>query len=109
MATQAFMEAEIDGLIAWVKSSAAIDPAAPVLVAGEPERGGDVAPAAGPSMSSNVSPSSPARMVERRAPRGMARRSLAGWCSSPPCAAERRAPRRMSDTRYTTEIAVTDL
>lgn len=38
MASRDFMEAEIDGLIAWVKSSAAIDPAAPVLVAGEPER-----------------------------------------------------------------------
>ena len=33
-----FMDAEIDGLIAWVKSSAAIDPDVPVLVAGEPER-----------------------------------------------------------------------
>ena len=38
MASRDFMDAEIDGLVAWVKSSAAIDPAAPVLVAGEPER-----------------------------------------------------------------------
>ena len=38
MVARDFMEAEIDGLVAWVKSSAAIDPAAPVLVAGEPER-----------------------------------------------------------------------
>jgi len=38
MVSRDFMAAEIDGLVAWVKSSAAIDPATPVLVAGEPER-----------------------------------------------------------------------
>ena len=33
-----YIEREVDGLIAWVKSSPPIDPAQPVLLAGEPER-----------------------------------------------------------------------
>ncbi len=38
LSTRAYIEAEIDGLVAWVKSSPPIDEDAPVLVAGEPER-----------------------------------------------------------------------
>ncbi|HZS82201.1 MAG TPA: malate/lactate/ureidoglycolate dehydrogenase [Stellaceae bacterium] len=38
LAARAFIEAEIDALIAWAKSAPAIDPALPVLVPGEPER-----------------------------------------------------------------------
>ncbi len=38
MSTRAYLEAEIDALVAWVKSSPPIDPDQPVLVAGEPER-----------------------------------------------------------------------
>jgi uncharacterized oxidoreductase len=33
-----FVQAEIDKMVAFVKSSPPIDPALPVLVAGEPER-----------------------------------------------------------------------
>jgi hydroxycarboxylate dehydrogenase B len=38
LSSRAFMEQEIDALIAWAKSSARLDPEVPVLVAGEPER-----------------------------------------------------------------------
>lgn len=38
LSSRDFMDAEIDGLIAWAKSSARLDPDTPVLVAGEPER-----------------------------------------------------------------------
>lgn len=38
LSSRDFMEAEIDGLIAWAKSSARLDPEVPVLVAGDPER-----------------------------------------------------------------------
>jgi uncharacterized oxidoreductase len=38
LAARAFIEAEIDGVIAWVKSANPLDPSVPVLVAGEPER-----------------------------------------------------------------------
>jgi hydroxycarboxylate dehydrogenase B len=38
LASRAFIETEIDSLIAWVKSADPLDPAVPVLVAGEPER-----------------------------------------------------------------------
>ena len=38
LSTRAYFEAELDGLVAWVKSSPPIDPDVPVLVAGEPER-----------------------------------------------------------------------
>jgi uncharacterized oxidoreductase len=38
MSSRAFMDEEIDALIAWAKSSAPADPEVPVLVAGEPER-----------------------------------------------------------------------
>ncbi len=38
MTNRAFIEAEIDALIAYVKSTEPIDPALPVLIAGEPER-----------------------------------------------------------------------
>jgi hydroxycarboxylate dehydrogenase B len=38
MASRAYIEAEIDALIAYVKSAQPSDPALPVLVAGEPER-----------------------------------------------------------------------
>jgi uncharacterized oxidoreductase len=38
MTSRAFIEAEIDALIAYVKSAPPTDPALPVLIAGEPER-----------------------------------------------------------------------
>lgn len=38
MSSRAFIEAEIDALIAYVKSAQPADPALPVLIAGEPER-----------------------------------------------------------------------
>jgi len=38
LSTQDSMMAEIDAMIAWVKSAAPADPELPVLVAGEPER-----------------------------------------------------------------------
>lgn len=38
LATMPFVQAEIDKMVAFVKSSPPIDPALPVLVAGEPER-----------------------------------------------------------------------
>lgn len=38
LATMPFVQAEIDKMVSFVKSSPPIDPAAPVLVAGEPER-----------------------------------------------------------------------
>jgi uncharacterized oxidoreductase len=38
LSSRAFMELEIDALVAWAKSSARLDPDTPVQVAGEPER-----------------------------------------------------------------------
>src|SRR4029077_20798 len=38
MTSRAFIEAEIDALIAYVKSAQPADPSLPVLIAGEPER-----------------------------------------------------------------------
>jgi hydroxycarboxylate dehydrogenase B len=38
MTSRAFIEAEINALIAYVKSAQPADPTLPVLVAGEPER-----------------------------------------------------------------------
>lgn len=38
LATRDYLEAEIDALLAWVRSTPAADPEAPVLIAGEPER-----------------------------------------------------------------------
>ncbi len=38
LSNRAFIEDEIDGMVAWAKSSPPIDPDHPVLIAGEPER-----------------------------------------------------------------------
>jgi uncharacterized oxidoreductase len=38
LAARSFIEAEIDGVVSWVKSADPLDPSVPVLVAGEPER-----------------------------------------------------------------------
>jgi uncharacterized oxidoreductase len=38
LAARDFIEREIDGVVAWVKSADPLDPEVPVLVAGEPER-----------------------------------------------------------------------
>jgi uncharacterized oxidoreductase len=38
LSTAEYIAAQIDGVLAWVKSAAPLDPSRPVMVAGEPER-----------------------------------------------------------------------